>query len=406
MKNIKLSFFLAWKSLSRGNKSSLALVIVIMMIVFLNLLFTDSIFAGITKGITDRKIEYQYGEVIIEPKIGDAFITNTKYVINFIKDNQYVTKIAPITEMQVSFINEKDGDGRDSEKIGSSLIGIDVTDASQEVFDIKSKIIDGRFLKNDDYGKIMLGSGLAGGYKGSMFSDDLGGLRDGDKVMVELGGDRREYEIVGIFKTKNSGLDKKGVILDREIRSILSINDETSKIIIRLKDKTKSPVIVSELKSSRFGEYEISDWKEKTAAGAGIEQSFEMIGALLRIIGSLVAGLVIFIIIFVDIVNKRRQIGILKAIGIKESVIINSYILRGVFYTIMGSILGFLLMKFVIITTFVKYPLDLPMGDIVPLLKQKALEASIVFFLFAGLIGSAIPASREIRKKILNLLYH
>ncbi len=406
MKNIKLSFFLAWKSLSRGNKSSLALVIVIMMIVFLNLLFTDSIFAGITKGITDRKIDYQYGEVIIEPKTGDTFITEAKYIINLIKDNQYVRKIAPITEVQVSFLNEKNKDGRDYERIGSSLIGIDVTDTSQEVFDIKSKMLDGRFLKDDDYGKIIIGSGLAGGYKGSMFTEDLDGLRDGDTVVVEMGGARKEYEIVGIFKTKNSSLDKKGIILDKEMRSILGINDETSKIIIRLYDRKESDQIINQLKGSRFGDYEISGWKEKTAAGAGIEKSFEMIGSILRVIGSLVAGLVIFIIIFVDIVNKRRQIGILKAIGIKEGIIINSYIIRGVFYTIVGSVLGYWLMNFVIIAAFTNYPIDLPMGDIVPLLKENALVSSVLFFLFAGLVGSAIPAMQEIRKKILDLLYH
>ena len=406
MKNIKLAFFLAWKSLSRGNKSSLALVIIIMMIVFLNLLFTDSIFAGITHGITYRKIDYQYGELMIEPKTGDSFIIETNSIIDFLRDNQYVRKIAPITEVSVAFTNEKSGDGRDFEKMGGTIIGIDVTDVNQEVFDIRSKMLDGRFLEDDDYGKILLGSGLAGGYKGSMFSDDLGNVRDGDKIIVEIGNVRKEYEIVGIFRTKNSNLDRKGIILDKEMRSILGINDETSKIIVRLSDNTKSAAIVEELRNSRFRDYEIADWKEKTAAGAGIEKSFEMIGSLLRIIGSLVAGLVIFIIVFVDIVNKRRQIGILKAIGIKEEIIINSYIIRGVFYTIIGSILGYLLMEFVIIAAFMKYPLDLPMGDIVPLLKKSALVASVVFFLIAGLVGSTIPAVKEIKKKILDLLYH
>ncbi len=406
MKDGKLSFFLAVKSLTRSNKSSLALVIIIMMIVFLNLLFTDSIFAGITKGITEGKIDYQYGEVIIEPKTGDDFIVDTKYIIDFLKDNQYVKKISPLTDVQASFINDKRGDGRDYERIGSSLLGIDVVDTDKEVFDIRSKIIDGRYLRDDDYGKIIIGSGLAGGYKGSMFTDDLGGMRDGDKIIVELWGVRKEYEIVGIFKTKNANLDKKGLILDSEMRSLLGTNDETTEIVVRLYDKNTSQEVVDILKKSRFRDYEIADWREKTSAGAGIEQSFEMIGSILRIIGSLVAGLVIFIIIFVDIVNKRRQIGILKAIGIKEDIIINSYIIRGVFYTIVGSILGYLLMKFVIIAAFIQNPIDLPMGDIVPFLKDKSLVSSVIFFLFAGLVGSAVPAMKEIRKKILDLLYH
>lgn len=406
MKNIKLSFFLAWKSLSRGNKSSFALVIIIMMIVFLNLLFTDSIFAGIGKSITESKVDYQYGELIIEPKVGELFVTDTRAIIDFLQDNQYVTHISPVTEAAVVFVNDKAKDGRDEERMGGSLIGINVQDASREVFDIESKIIDGRFLQAGDYGKILLGSGLAGGYKSSMFVEDLGGLRDGDTVIVERGGASKEYQIIGIFKTKNSGLDKNAIILDDEIRSILQINDETTKIIVRLSDPTKSYLIERQLDQSRFSGYEIATWQEKSSAGAGIEKSFDMIGAILRVIGALVAGLVIFIIIFVDIVNKRRQVGILKAIGIKESIIINSYIMRGVFYTVLGSILGYLLMQFVIIAAFTMRPIDLPMGDVIPFLKESSITSSVIFFLFAGFIGSSVPAMQEIRKKILDLLYH
>jgi hypothetical protein len=46
------------------------------------------------------------------------------------------------------------------------------------------------------------------------------------------------------------------------------------------------------------------------------------------------------------------------------------------------------------------------MGDIVPLVKDSALTSSILFFIFAGLVGSAAPAYKEIKKKILDLLYH
>ncbi len=129
-----------------------------------------------------------------------------------------------------------------------------------------------------------------------------------------------------------------------------------------------------------------------------------MIGSILRIIGSLVAGLVIFIIIFVDIVNRRKQIGILKAIGIPESAIMQSYVIRGMFYTVLGVIFGFLLMRFGVISFFTIHPIDFPMGDMVPVIKKTALRMSIILFVVAGLIGSVIPAVKEVRKKILTLM--
>jgi putative ABC transport system permease protein len=131
-----------------------------------------------------------------------------------------------------------------------------------------------------------------------------------------------------------------------------------------------------------------------------------MIGAILRIIGALVAGLVIFIIIFVDIVNKRRQVGILKAIGIRQEIVINSYIIRGMIYSGLGIIFGYILMVFVMIAFFTANPIDLPMADVIPVLKDSSLSSSIIFFIVAGFLGSLIPARKEIKKNILDLLYH
>jgi len=46
-----------------------------------------------------------------------------------------------------------------------------------------------------------------------------------------------------------------------------------------------------------------------------------LISTILSIISILVAAIVIFVIIYVNAINKRRQIGILKAIGIKQKLL-------------------------------------------------------------------------------------
>ena len=400
--DLKLAFFLAWKSIQRGNKSSLFLVIGIMMVVFLNLLFTDAIFAGIIKGVNDRKIDYQFGEILIEPKTGDEYITRSGEIIEQYKDDVRVVNIGKELKIQARFINEKEKDGRDFEDLGANLHNLGI----KNVFDIESRIITGRMLKKDDFGKIIIGSAMAGGYPGAMTSEDLGSVRPGDKIIVQVGKAKKEFEIIGVYKTKNAALDKDALITDAEINSLIGDKNLASSIIVRLSDENYSKDFLTGFRQGQFRDYVISDWKENIAAGAGVSKSFEMIGLILRVIGALVAGLVIFIIIFVDIVNKRRQVGILKAIGINEKIVINSYIIRGVFYTILGSIFGYLIMEYGIIAAFSKKPIDLPMGDIVPLLKESALISSVLFFVLAGLIGSATPAYKEIKKKILDLLYH
>jgi len=405
MKNIRLGFFLASKSILRSNISSTLMIVLIMTVVFVNLLFTDSIFAGITKAMNQNKIDYQFGEIIIEPKAGDDFISNVSEIKNLFKDREGVRVISSDLKDGIIFINEKNKDGRDEERIPGILMGWDVLEKKEKIpFDFKNKIIDGRWFEKGDVDKIVIGSGLSGAYGVSVFPDDLGGTKPGDKIKVSFGKASKEYEVIGIYKTKNFDVDRRAVIPKKELAKILGLNNNyASEIIFRLNDKNKSKEILEEFKKTKYYDKNAFDWNDKLLLGQSISKSFEAIGAILRIIGSLVAGLVIFIIIFVDIVNRRRQIGILKSMGISQKPIILSYILKGLFYGFSGVFLAILFMNFVLIPNM---KIDMPMADVRLYVKESALVMSIIFFLFATLLGSFVPAWREIKKSILSLLYH
>lgn len=404
LKNAKLSVFLAIKTILRGDKGSFFLTILIMLVVFLNLLFIDSIFAGISVTMDNGKINYQYGEVILEPQDGSKYIKNTSDIIDKIKDFYYVKAIASHLRTGATLINDKDNDGRDVVRFSGGVIGI-VPEEENKAIDIASKLISGRYLKKGDYGKAIIGADVAGGYGSSVFPDDLEGVRPGDIITVKYDNDiSRDYEIVGIYKTKNFDTDSKLIVTRDDLNSILGTTNESSEIIVRLINKDLAIRAIADFEKLSIGSHNIYNWNDKLAFGRTINKSFDMIGSILRVIGSFVAGLVIFIIIFVDIVNRRKQIGILKAIGIPESAIMYSYVIRGMFYTILGMVLGYLLMRFGVINFFKAHPIDFPMGDMVPSIKKAALKMSIILFIIAGLIGSFLPAIKEVRKKILDLM--
>jgi putative ABC transport system permease protein len=402
--NIKLGFFLAIKTILRGDKGSLGLTILIMLIVFLNLLFVDAIFKGISMTMDQGKINYQYGEVIIEPQDGDKYIKNTNSLVDSIRDFYYVKSLTSHLRAAATLKNDKYNDGRDVATLEVVTIGIDPK-IEEKAIDLRSKLIEGRYLKSGDHGKAMLGSDVAGGYGSSVFPNDLEGVRVGDTIVADYNdGISREYEIVGIYKTKNFDTDSKMIVTRNDLNSVLGTTNEASEIIVRLYKRELSKEALRDFAVLKLGKYDIADWEEKLMFGQTISKSFDMIGFMLRIIGSLVAGLVIFIIIFVDIVNRRKQIGILKAIGIPEAAVRYSYIVRGMFYTVLGVAFGFSLMNFGVINFFTVHPIDFPMGDMIPVIKKEALRSSMLLFVFAGLVGSFIPASREIKKKILVLM--
>ena len=72
-KNLKVSFFLACKSIKRGNIGTTILTVMIMSLIFVNLIFLPSIVNGIGETIIQQSIDTIYGNIVIEPKENNLY---------------------------------------------------------------------------------------------------------------------------------------------------------------------------------------------------------------------------------------------------------------------------------------------------------------------------------------------
>ena len=72
----QVAFFLASRLITRGNKGTLLLTIMIIAMVFVNLIFLPSIIAGIVVLFNQQNIDYSYGNLVIEPRENQLVITN------------------------------------------------------------------------------------------------------------------------------------------------------------------------------------------------------------------------------------------------------------------------------------------------------------------------------------------
>jgi ABC-type transport system, involved in lipoprotein release, permease component len=132
-----------------------------------------------------------------------------------------------------------------------------------------------------------------------------------------------------------------------------------------------------------------------------------MISVILSVISILVAAIVIFVIIYVNALNKRRQIGILKAIGIKQSIIINAYIMQSLFYTFFGVIIG-LALVFCITVPFLKaHPLVLVanLANLTLYYTPVKIAVAISSFFVAGYLAGRIPAWMVAKQDIIKAIW-
>jgi putative ABC transport system permease protein len=183
---------------------------------------------------------------------------------------------------------------------------------------------------------------------GSRLAQDLG-LKVGDilKVVAEkadYGMGFKKFRIVGIFQTGVDAFDDATfqVGLD-DARELLGLGKGASQVIVMLKDPGFSDraarLIAAGLAQAGFEKLSVRSW---TAIGQ-TPQVIEMLGQVYFVIELIIAFLGAFIIanvMMMVVLERRREIGILKSMGMENDRILGLFLSEGVMLGIIGGAIG------------------------------------------------------------------
>jgi putative ABC transport system permease protein len=412
MGNLKLALFLAFKSIFRGNRWALTLIILVMSLSFANLLLTPSILSGVTKTLNQQQIETLYGNIIVDPPSGEYYLSRASLIQKKIEQIPGVTGVS--AHLNSSALIEH----RWEEKISPtdkgisgtwSVIGID-PDNEIDVTTVHDHIIRGNYLAEGDRGEIMLGVEIAGGEEAQTASFlTLQGVQVGDKVrLTYANGIQREYTVKGIFQAREiTQTDRLAFITRSEIASVLGrsvYSDRASQILVSIDKPGREDVFIEEIKSLGI-DGEIRSWSKYGGVMGGIVSSFDLIASLINAIGLIVAGIVMFIVIYINIINRKRQIGILRAIGIDRGVIIVSYLLQALLFAILGTVFGGILFGYVIQPYFDLYPLELAIGQVSLGVNASTVQDAVLGLLAAAVLAGFIPVMHITRQGIIQTIW-
>ena len=407
IKDFKVALFLGYKSIVNGHKGTIVLMIFILSLAFVNLVFVASILNGITDTINNQLIDNLVANIIVdpqeEPKRKD-YILHAKELRQSIESLPGVVATIAHYKMTATFAYDKDKDG--DFKYGTwEVIGIDPKEEPL-VTGISNHIIMGRYLEGRGIGDIVLGSDIAGGYGALEEFRSLGGVGVGEKVRLNFGnGTTRKYTVQGISKVRFTLIDQIAYITAKEAKSILQTSDDrVSQILVKIDETGNEDWYIEKIREMAPN-LKVRKWTEYTSIVGDLTKSFDLIAAMISLIGLAVAAVTIFILIYVNAINKRRQIGILKAIGIKENIIIISYILQALFYAIFGIVFGFIIMFYAVEPYFINHPLAFPIGDITLTIKEFQVFQGVFGLLGAAFVAGLIPAWRAARENILKAIW-
>jgi putative ABC transport system permease protein len=271
-------------------------------------------------------------------------------------------------------------------------------------------LLAGSYLETDDRDKIVLGVEIAGGPK-SRTSDflNLGGAKVGEKVRLTYpNGIQREYTIKGIIYAREMNrADRTAMVTREELLSVLGREvyiDRSSLILVKASPGVEENALISAIKNTGIPET-VKSWREYGGAQSSVVSTFDVIGSLIGGVGLVVSAVVMFIVVYINVLNKKRQIGILRAIGIPNIAIVGSYIYQAFFFAVMGTLIGWFFTSFVMMPVFRFYPLDLPIGQVSLNVRTAAIIGSALGLSFAGVMAGFIPSWTIMKQSIINIIW-
>ena len=396
--HLKVSFFLAVRGLLRGSRGSLYLSILIIAMVFTNMIFMSSIIMGAIKNSEQSIIDYQTGNVLISPKENEQYIEDAGGLLDKLNRIPGVIRASAHYSMGATLRYK-------GNHVGATVIGIRPDD-ERMVTGTWKKMKEGEYLSDGETGEVIIGIQTAGHKdEADDMGPSLGYVRAGDSVIIEYtNGVSREYRIKGIIETRSFQADMEVFVTWNEMENIIGHPiDLASGMII----KTSPDVPEAQVKQQilRFGVQEkVQTWQDllEEAFGRAIA-SFAIINNVTVIVSLVIAIVVLFIVIMIKTLNSRRQIGVLKALGVEKSIIIHNYLFQVLLLTMAGTVVGVIIVEGMV-GLLTLFPIKFPDGDVTPYVTLSDLVTNTILLFIAAAFAGYIPAWRVANEDIMTAM--
>lgn len=167
------------------------------------------------------------------------------------------------------------------------------------------------------------------------------GVGIGDTVGATSRSGTRSLKIVGLFARGRGQFGSYGYVLLREAQSLTAQPFVINRIGVSIPDPYQAQTVAADLEA-RFG-YKSQSWQERSADFMTLLMTrnvimYSVVSAIL-----LVASFGIYTVVSNSVVDKRRDIAILRSIGFSEGDLKRIFVAEGLVMALIGVLLGWVL---------------------------------------------------------------
>jgi len=253
------------------------------------------------------------------------------------------------------------------------------------------KSAEGRLLKDGDGNKVFLGNHLAN-------NDFEKKIRSGDRILIQ----KKQFQVVGVGKELGSFLLDHIVFMNEEVmRDLYDKKDEASVIAIQIGKGEESEKVKQEIEKILRKERNVEEGEEDFTVELAVDVLDSLDSTLFAVqlfvyiiagISLIVGGIGISSTMFTAVIERTKDIGIMKSIGAKNSDIFSLFLIEsgmvGLFGGMIGVILGIGIAKSLAFLGSKQLGTDLIQANI----SFSLIIGAVLFSFIIGCIAGTIPA--------------
>ncbi len=397
--DVRVGALIAYFSVKRGNKKTLMFIVFVLSLIFMNLVFLPSMIGGMTVLFTGMMQDYPYGDIVIEPSGDNTYINNADSVLQKVRAVEGVRAATKRLDAGASIEHKQ-------KVVGATITGLLPTE-EYDVSQYPYIISEGDFLGELSRDEIIIGAMIAGTGFGSEIYDNLGEVRPGSLVDVTYSnGVKRTYKVKGIMEGSFELVDLNALVNYKEIEDVYGLEaSKATSVVVRVDKQGSEDQVKDKIRDAGVNE-QIFTWADKSETL--IKQAMQSMGAIdtmSKFVSLIVGAALVLIIIYINVLNRKKEIGILKAVGITPRSIVLSYAFLSTFYVSLGIFAG-LILYFSLMFYFQMNPVVFyETMEIRPQIDYMLLIESIVTMLTLSVIAGILPAWSVSKESILKAIW-
>jgi len=258
----------------------------------------------------------------------------------------------------------------------------------------RTELREGRWLREDDYQAAVIGYDVA-----EAFFEHAIGLND--RIVIE----GTNFVVVGILERVGGilGVDvDPSIFLTMRCAQQVLGTDEITLLSLRVYDVTRAEEIATEIRETIDANHGLEGFAFTSTMVAlieGIEMVSMVIQAFLVGIAAIalfVAGIGIMNSMLMSVMERTREIGIMKAIGASDSNILSQFLLEAGAISLLGGILGCLVGAG--IAAVVSFGITEYVGAEMPaMVTLPVLTGGVLIAIVVGVLSGLYPARRAMK---------